>query len=61
MQAVVLLTFVAPLSEDTAPQFHEFEQECGCCASIPHAGHALFTTGVWRSALCTALMVYAEG
>ena len=46
MQAVVLLTFVAPLAEDAAPQLHEREQECGCCTSIPDAGHALFTTGV---------------
>ncbi len=46
MQAVVLLTFVAPLAEDAAPQLHDLEQECGCCTSILDTGHALFTTGV---------------
>ena len=61
MQAVVLLTFVGPLAEDTSPQFHEREQDCGCCTSIPDTGHALFTTGVWRSALCAAPMLSAAG
>ena len=60
MQAVVLLTFAAPLAQDAPPRFHEREQDCGCCTSIPDAGHALFTTGA-AYASCPASARCAEG
>ena len=47
MQALVLLTFVAPSSTRSPPHFHRSTQECSCCTGIPDAEHAFFTTGSW--------------
>ena len=59
MQALVLLTFVAPFNTRLTPQFHRGTQECSCCTVIPDAEHALFTTGglhrlpnSWKFSVC---------
>ena len=45
MQALVLLTFTTSLSATLKMQYHNTPQECTCCAAIPDAGYAVFTTG----------------
>ncbi len=45
MQALVLLTFVAPFNSRATPEFHGSLKECSCCAVVPDAEHVLFTTG----------------
>lgn len=45
MQALVLLTFTTSLNATLMMQYHSTPQECTCCAAIPDAGYAVFTTG----------------